>query len=262
MLASAPARVALGATFFVAVLIAELAVPLRPRTWPAARRIAINLGLAVVGGLLLAVAYGPVVEPVVAMSEARGFGLLRVVSLPGWARLLVTIVLLDYTLWIWHWLNHRVPFLWRFHAAHHVDGDVDASTALRFHFGELALSLPYRAAQLALIGPLLTDVMIWQTGLLLATVFHHANLRLPRAFERVLGWLVVTPRLHGTHHAIEPYHLDSNFGTILTVWDRVHRTFAAPVENPVLGIPEMPAARLGLVRSLALPFGRRPPAIQ
>ena len=108
---------------------------------------------------------------------------------------------MDYTLYVWHILTHRVPLLWRFHAVHHVDLDLDASTALRFHFGELAVSVPYRAAQIALLGVDAEALSYWQMFLSLSVLFHHSNVRLPREFESVLSWFVVTPRMHGIHHS-------------------------------------------------------------
>src|SRR5207249_1417466 len=79
-------------------------------------------------------------------------GLLRVVPLPRALRVVLGFLLLDYTLYIWHWLNHRAPPLWRFHAVHHIDLDLDSSTGIRFHFGELALAAGFRAAQVLLLG--------------------------------------------------------------------------------------------------------------
>src|SRR3546814_2584537 len=105
-----------------------------------------------------------------------------------------------YTLYVWHLLLHRVPLLWRCHVAHHVDLDLDASTALRFHFAELALSVPWRAAQIVLIGVSPRALSVWQTALLLSVLFHHSNARLPPAMERRLNRLIVTPRMHGIHH--------------------------------------------------------------
>ena len=92
---------------------------------------------------------------------------------------IASILLLDYTLYIWHVLTHRVPFLWRFHLPHHVDLDLDASTALRFHFGEMMLAVPYRLLQVTLFGIDYRTYSIWQTFLFACILFHHSNLRLP-----------------------------------------------------------------------------------
>src|SRR5215208_1822575 len=103
---------------------------------------------------------------------------------------------MDYTLYLWHMLTHRVPALWRFHQVHHCDLDMDASTALRFHFAEMAISVPYRAAQVAVLGVAPRPLSIWQTFLFVSILFHHSNLRLPLWLERRLSWMIVTPRMH------------------------------------------------------------------
>lgn len=101
----------------------------------------------------------------------------------------------DYTLYLWHILLHRWPFLRRFHLAHHVDLDLTATTVVRFHFGESLLSVPWRAAQVLLIGVSLAALRLWQTAALVEILFHHSNLRLPRAIERALCRILVTARL-------------------------------------------------------------------
>jgi sterol desaturase/sphingolipid hydroxylase (fatty acid hydroxylase superfamily) len=164
---------------------------------------------------------------------------------------------------VWHLLNHRVAFLWRFHLAHHVDLDLDASTALRFHFGEIGLSLVFRLAQLAVIGASPLAVAAWQSALFASIFFHHGNTRLPIALERWLVRLIVTPRMHGIHHSTARSERDSNFASVLTVWDFLHRTalLHVPQAEVRIGVPPYldPAqVRLGAV--LALPFTRIRPA--
>jgi sterol desaturase/sphingolipid hydroxylase (fatty acid hydroxylase superfamily) len=121
-------------------------------------------------------------------------------------------------------LIHRAPFLWRFHKVHHVDLDLTASTALRFHFAEMALSVPWRAAQVLLIGGSPRALAIWQDFLFLSVMFHHSNLRLPPKWERCLVRLIVTPRMHGIHHSIVEDETNSNWSSGLTVWDWLHGT--------------------------------------
>jgi sterol desaturase/sphingolipid hydroxylase (fatty acid hydroxylase superfamily) len=260
---AAAVRIALGAAAFVVLVAAERWRPLRRVTQSKWRRVAINIAFAAVGGIALALAYGPIVIGTAEQTRRAGLGLLRWVPLPAAAQALLSFVLLDYTLWIWHLLNHRVPLLWRFHAAHHVDLDLDASTALRFHAGELVLSVPFRALQVALIGVDVPILLAWETVLLVATEFHHSNVRLPLRAERALRAVLVTPRMHGIHHSIVPAEVNSNFGTLLTAWDRLHRTFVrgVPQASIVIGLAEhRDPDRLGLLRSLAFPFrsGLRP----
>ena len=166
-------------------------------------------------------------------------------------------MLLDYTLYVWHVLLHRVPLLWRLHLAHHVDLDLDVSTALRFHFGEFIASIPWRLAQVAIIGVPPRTLALWRALTLAEVAFHHANLRLPLPSERLLALLIVTPRLHGIHHSVVRAERDSNFSSGLTLWDRLHGTLRTdvPQEKITIGVP--PYAEPGdvtLGKTLALPF--------
>ena len=108
--------------------------------------------------------------------SAGGSGLLRWLPVPRALRVVLGFLLLDYTLYLWHRLNHRVPFLWRFHAVHHIDLDLDTTTGLRFHFGELSLAAWFRAAQVLLLGVDRETLRLWQQMLVLSVIFHHSNL--------------------------------------------------------------------------------------
>ncbi len=134
------------------------------------------------------------------------------------------MVLLDYGLYLWHVLTHKVQLLWRFHLVHHIDLDLDASTAIRFHIGEMLLSVPWRLAQARVAGASPMAISIWQTCLLMSILFHHSNVRLPIGVERRLRYLVATPRLHGVHHRPERTCLNSNWSSGLSIWDFIHRT--------------------------------------
>jgi sterol desaturase/sphingolipid hydroxylase (fatty acid hydroxylase superfamily) len=143
---------------------------------------------------------------------------------------------MDYGLYGWHILLHRVPLLWRAHAVHHADLELDASTALRFHFTELLASVPYRVAQVLVLGVRPRAYRIWSSATILSVLFHHSNVRLPLRLERVLCRLVMTPRLHGIHHSIVPEEMDSNFSSGLALWDILHRTALRNVHQDEIDI--------------------------
>jgi sterol desaturase/sphingolipid hydroxylase (fatty acid hydroxylase superfamily) len=105
-----------------------------------------------------------------------------------------------------------------------VDLDLDASTALRFHFAEMVLSVPWRAAQVLVLGVGPLALSAWQTLALIEILFHHANVELPVEVERWLCRFLVTPRLHGLHHSIVQGETDSNWSSGLTLWDWLHGT--------------------------------------
>jgi sterol desaturase/sphingolipid hydroxylase (fatty acid hydroxylase superfamily) len=232
---------------------------------PKLRREARNLAVAGAGALMLQLAEAPVVAPLARLVERRGWGLLKRVGLPVWLEVTLAVVLLDYTLYVWHVLTHRVPLLWRCHVVHHADLELDASTALRFHFGELALAVPWRAAQVVLIGVTPQALSIWQTLLLLSIMFYHSNVRLPFEIERRLNRLVVTPRMHGIHHSCVKVETDSNWSSGLTIWDWLHGTLRldVPQADINIGVPAYRAPmELTLGKILTMPFGPERPTWQ
>src|SRR5947207_14768402 len=226
------------------MLLAERVAPLRRTVESKLRRVARNLTIGGVSLALTPLLQASLLQPVASWIVRERVGLLQAVQWPRWLETAIAIVLLDYTLWWWHWANHRVPFFWRFHLVHHIDRDLDTTTALRFHFGELALSIPVRAGQMILIGVDPQTLWLWQTILFASILFHHANLRLPLRVERVLVRLIVTPRMHGIHHSDRPEETNSNWSSLLSVWDVLHRTLRldVPQERVVIGVPAYEAS--------------------
>src|SRR5262245_26300009 len=239
------------------MVLGEWAAPLRRTVEWKLRRVARNLTIGGVSLALTPLLHAVLLQPVAAGILRERVVLLQATTWPRWVETLVAIVLLDYTLWWWHWANHRVPFFWRFHLVHHVDRDLDTTTALRFHFGELLLSIPVRAAQMILIGVDPQTLWLWQTILFGSILFHHANLRLPPGLERVLVRFVVTPRMHGIHHSTRLEETNSNYSSLVTVWDVLHRTLRldVPQDRVVIGVPayDDPAA-VTIGKILLLPF--------
>lgn len=223
------------------------------------RRVARNLGVAGVGAVLSHFAERPVSVPLARLVERRRLGLLQRLSLSAWLETLSALLLLDYTLYLWHVLEHRVPALWRFHAVHHVDLDLDASTALRFHFGELAASIPWRAAQILVIGVTPRTLAVYQRLLMLSVLFHHSNVRISSRTESWLSRIIMTPRLHGIHHSVEHDELNSNWSSGLTVWDTIHHTLERGVstDNVTIGLADYrDPDELALAKVLKMPFIR------
>lgn len=162
--------VVLGA--FSAILWAETRNPLRQQKHHKVRRDVRNLAVAAMSAVTLQALERPVVDPLAREVERHRWGLLKQLKLPPLIETALAILLMDYTLYLWHMLTHRVPALWRFHQVHHCDLDMDASTALRFHFAEMAISVPYRAAQVAVLGVAPRPLSIWQTFLFVSILFH------------------------------------------------------------------------------------------
>jgi sterol desaturase/sphingolipid hydroxylase (fatty acid hydroxylase superfamily) len=199
----------------------------------------------------------PVAFQMAEFAQAKRIGILPRFSLPPAAAILAGTLLLDYTLYWWHFLTHRVPLLWRFHQVHHLDREMDATTALRFHFGEIAISVAFRAAQVLAIGPTPMTVAAWQVLLFFSILFHHSNVRLPVALERRIARVVMTPRLHGIHHSIAPEQVNSNWSSGFTFWDWLHATLRTDVPQEAItigvrGFLDEQSVTLG--KSLTLPF--------
>jgi sterol desaturase/sphingolipid hydroxylase (fatty acid hydroxylase superfamily) len=231
--------------------------PLRARKEPGPSRTARNLTIALVAGAATAASEWPVVEPAHRLAERSQFGLLRRLPQPRVIRFVLGILLLDYTLYLWHRMNHRVPLLWRFHAVHHVDLDLDSTTGLRFHFGELTLAAGFRAAQILLLGVDRATLSAWQKLLIMSVVFHHSNLELPIEIERRLVRWLVTPRMHGIHHSTRGEETDTNYSSLLSCWDRLHRSLKLNVAQASITIGVAGFSRkedVTLEKSLTMPF--------
>jgi sterol desaturase/sphingolipid hydroxylase (fatty acid hydroxylase superfamily) len=255
----------LAAAVFSILTLGERRRPLRRSVEPRRRRLARNLAIAAVSAAVVQVCDRPVTRRVAALVERRGWGLLPRARLPRGLADALAFLLLDYTLWVWHVLLHRWRPLWRLHAVHHADLDLDASTGLRFHPLELVASVPWRAAQVALIGASPRALSRWQSALLLSILFHHSNVRLPLALERALALLLVTPRQHGIHHSVVPEERDSNWSSLLNVWDRLHGTLRldVPQEAITIGLPALRDPReVSLARLAVLPFAHDAPHVR
>jgi sterol desaturase/sphingolipid hydroxylase (fatty acid hydroxylase superfamily) len=237
--------------------------PLRRSVEPKLRREARNISVAGLSAIAVVLVESPIVLPLAALVEKRNWRLLHQFGFPLWIEIVAALVLMDYTLYIWHILMHRVPLLWRFHLVHHVDLDLDASTALRFHFTEMLASIPWRAAQVALIGLTPFAFSVWQCVFLVSILFHHSNVEVPLRWERLLNKIIVTPRMHGIHHSIVERETNSNWSSGLTVWDWLHGTLRLnlPQSEVTIGVPAFQEPRaVTLQRILAMPFEHLPPS--
>jgi sterol desaturase/sphingolipid hydroxylase (fatty acid hydroxylase superfamily) len=210
---------------FTLLLVAEARAPLRRRVERRARRLLRNLAVAAFGALAITLLERPLVNRATHLVERRRWGLLQRLGLGPRARLLLGVAAMDYTLYGWHVLTHKAGWLWRLHRVHHADLDLDASTALRFHFAELVASIPWRLAQILLLGIDQRGLELWQRALMLSVLFHHSNVRLPRRVEALLSRVIMTPRLHGIHHSKVRSERDANWSSGLSLWDVLHGTF-------------------------------------
>jgi sterol desaturase/sphingolipid hydroxylase (fatty acid hydroxylase superfamily) len=196
-----------------------LLVRFRGASAAAWRRLVRNLSLF---GLNLVLS--PVlVLPVTVWAASFSVGL-RPALPSAWLGLVADILLLDLWIYWWHRANHEVPFLWRFHSVHHLDELLDTTTAVRFHFGEVALSALARAAVVVLLDLPLASVVVFEGLVLASAIFHHSDAQLPPRFERALSRVIITPSIHWVHHHARRADTDSNYGTVFSFWDPIFRS--------------------------------------
>jgi sterol desaturase/sphingolipid hydroxylase (fatty acid hydroxylase superfamily) len=242
------------------VLILEHFFPLRRETRSLLARVVLNIAVSILTFVAAVSLVQPAAQWALRWSTDKPFGLVHLFVLPSWVELIVSFLLMDLAFYYWHVANHRVPFLWRFHNVHHFDPELDVSTAFRFHFGEVALSSIFTIIQISLIGISAWAYAIYQIAFQLEVLFHHSNLRLPIRFERLLNKLVVTPRMHGIHHSQVQRENNSNFGTVFSWWDRLHRTLGLniPQSEILIGIPgySLPEDNT-IVNALVMPFRKQ-----
>lgn len=164
-------------------------------------------------------------------TAAAQFGLLHLVEMPIWAALLTTVVVLDFTAqYLAHYLLHKIPFLFRFHMVHHSDTKVDATTATRHHPGDYVFREILSLGVVFFVGAPLEYYIFYRMLTLFFGYTSHANIVFPRWLDGTLGWLLITPNIHKFHHHQEVHWTDSNYGNILSIWDRIFGTLV--VDDP------------------------------
>lgn len=200
----------------------------------------------------------PVVYLVINFTSTYQWGILPLLQMPPLLENLLVIVLLDYSLYWWHVSTHYFPLLWRFHQVHHCDKDMDSTTALRFHFGELLLSTIIRCFMAIVLGFKLESIMIFDVLVTGFSLFHHSNLKLHPKLEMALGLIIVTPLYHQSHHSFFQNETNSNFSTIFNFWDKVHKSVTPKLspEQIKIGVPALDGEALTFFQLVQLPFIR------
>jgi len=128
--------------------------------------------------------------------------------------------------WLVHIVEHKIPLLWRFHVIHHSDNNVDVTTGLRHHPIESIIRGIFFFAGILVSGAPMYAVMIFQTILVIATAFTHANIALPTWLDKFLSYFFVSPNMHKVHHHWKQPYTDTNYGAVLSIWDRLLGTYS------------------------------------
>jgi sterol desaturase/sphingolipid hydroxylase (fatty acid hydroxylase superfamily) len=232
MASEALIRLAAFSAVFAAVAVWELAAPRRRPIFSRRERWPHNLGLFLVDAIVLRVLAPGAAVAVALLAQERGWGFLNLFALAPALAFVVAVVLLDLVIYFQHVMFHAVPTLWRLHRVHHADLDFDLTTGTRFHPIEILISMVIKCSAVAAIGASPAAVLVFEVLLNATAMFNHANASLPRAVERWLRCLLVTPDMHRLHHSVEYDESSSNFGFNLPWWDRLFGTYRA---RPRLG---------------------------
>jgi sterol desaturase/sphingolipid hydroxylase (fatty acid hydroxylase superfamily) len=197
-----------------------------------------NLAIGWINGLAIALPFAFLWKWVADVAAGHGFGLLNLLPLPAWGHLVGALLLFDLWTYLWHRAGHQLAPLWKFHRMHHSDPQMDVTTSNRFHVVEILLSSVLRIALIPLLGIHFAEVVIYETLLQAVVQLQHANVRLPAPLERALRGVFVTPVMHKIHHSRWQPETDSNFSSLLSLWDRLFRTFRlrSDPENIQLGL--------------------------
>ena len=244
----------------VLFLVLELFLAYRQSSVSKPRRWLANLPLSMVNGLVYHWLYFAVILAILNQNTEGRYGFLNYLELPYWGKFVLSMVILDFVLYIWHLLNHEVPFFWRFHRVHHSDMNMDVSTANRFHLGEILMSGIVRLVVIYAFGIPLFAYFFFEILVNLSIQFHHSSIRVNPDFERYWMMLFVPPSMHRIHHSVKIRERDSNYGVIFSIWDRFLGTLTQGVDQAkiVIGIgSHRDFNELGFRHLLKMPFTAR-----
>lgn len=251
-------RLSIFLVLFALFALLEALLPRRARMQPRSTRWVTNLsitalntlGLRAMALLMPALAVGAAID-----AWLQGWGLFNQLVWPLWVEMLLTIIALDFAIWMQHLITHKVPLFWKFHRMHHADRDMDVTTALRFHPVEILASMALKIGLIYALGPQALAVLAFEILLSGTALFNHSNLALPRWMDRGLRWVLVTPDMHQIHHSTRREEHDSNYGFALSIWDRIFRTYRAkPLDGLTTGLEWQDERPSKLGWSLWLPF--------
>jgi sterol desaturase/sphingolipid hydroxylase (fatty acid hydroxylase superfamily) len=255
------ATVRLAFFFGILLLIAlfEILAPRRPLTTSKAGRWFGNLGVVVIGAVLLRIVFPITAVQLALWAGQKGWGIFNAMDMPFWLAVVLSIIILDFIIYLQHVIFHAVPTLWRLHMMHHADLDYDLTTGIRFHPLEILISMVIKFSAIVVLGTPALAVILFEIILNGMAMFNHGNFFIPLRLDRVLRWFVVTPDMHRVHHSVFPSETNSNYGFNLAWWDRVMGTYRA---QPRLGHQGMTIglnqfrdpSKLTLLWMLILPF--------
>jgi len=243
-----------GILFF---LILELVISYRPSSVSKLKRWINNLALTLFNSILLNLIFSAAIVGTAAYAQKNQLGILNLIEIPTWLKILVTVAFMDFMLYVWHLLNHEMPFLWRFHRVHHSDLNMDVSSATRFHIGELAISAVIKISLIFFLGASALGVLIFESAVVLCAQFHYSSIKVPKWFETIFWVLFVPPSMHRIHHSVIIKERNTNYSTIFSLRDRFLGTLLKDVDQDKIRIgvgAYRKPDQLNFHQLLAMPF--------
>ena len=154
------------------------------------------------------------------------FGVVHFFEIPLFLEVIISLLILDFVgAYLVHFVEHKVPWMWKFHVIHHSDKNVDVTTGLRHHPGETVFRILFTILGVYISGASIGIVMLYQSLSVLFAHLTHANISLPQNLDRIISYLFVTPNMHKVHHHYKQPLTDSNYGNIFSIWDRIFGTY-------------------------------------
>ena len=212
---------------FMVMALFELIAPRRKLTQPKLVRWTNNIGLVFFNTFVLRFIFPTAAVGMALVAQEHGWGLINYFHIALLPAVIISVIAMDFFIYIQHVMVHAIPVLWRLHRVHHADLDYDVTTGARFHTLEIILSMIIKFAVILLLGPPVIAVVIFEVLLNAMAMFNHSNVRIPDGIDRILRLFVVTPDMHRVHHSIEDDEANSNFGFNLPWWDRLFGTYLA-----------------------------------
>jgi sterol desaturase/sphingolipid hydroxylase (fatty acid hydroxylase superfamily) len=244
---------------FSLVAVGELTLPRRALATSKSARWFTNIAITIINSALLRLVFGAAAIMMALYASQHDWGLFNNIHVPYWVAIIVSVIALDFVIYLQHVMFHAVPAFWRLHMMHHADLDFDVTTGSRFHPIEILLSMLIKIAAVAVLGAPAMAVLIFEILLNATSMFNHGNIRLPLGLDRLLRLFVVTPDMHRVHHSVFPAETNSNFGFNMPWWDRLMGTYSAQPslghEGMTIGLNQFrDPSVLTLARLLILPF--------
>ena len=245
---------------FLIMASAEFIWPRRELSVSKTHRWISNLGIVVLNTIIIRLLFPTAAVGIALIAESRQWGLLYLLQMPYLMSVVMSVVVLDFIIYVQHVLMHKIPVFWRLHRVHHVDLDFDVTTGGRFHPVEIVLSMLIKFGSILLLGAPAVAVVIFEVLLNATAMFNHSNVRLPLAVDSILRLFLVTPDMHRVHHSALRMETDSNYGFNLPWWDRLFGTYRAQPRAGhramTIGLENIREQKLcvNLVGMLKLPF--------